>query len=50
MPPAWMWPFDDELTDWFSMVESNRDSENSYGGREEVDMMDNEYATQFRRK
>lgn len=31
MPPRWMWPFPDELSDWFDEVELAR--EQRYGNR-----------------
>lgn len=30
MPPQWMWPFEDELSSWFELVEIRR--KERYGG------------------
>ena len=49
MPPAWMWPFDDELVDWFEAVEAKREAESSGGSADTVaDMTQNEYAMDFK--
>lgn len=46
MPPAWMWPFEEELDSWFEEVEKSRKAK--YGGGSSDDdggvMMENELA------
>jgi hypothetical protein len=45
IPPEWMWPFEDRLTEWFEHVEAVR--EEKYGGgdgTESVPMMSNQLA------
>lgn len=48
MPPAWMWPFDQQLEEWFEEVERKRKSK--YGADSDDDdepmgdMMQNEFA------
>jgi hypothetical protein len=49
MPPAWMWPLDEEIVTWMERVAEDR--KERYGGgdssrdsRETVPMMQNEYA------
>lgn len=49
MPPAWMWPFEEELADWFEAVKQARDEKygNSSDGTNagsSVPMMANEMA------
>jgi hypothetical protein len=45
MPPEWMWPFDDELTDWFEEVDRLRKEKYGHSGdTESADMMENEFA------
>lgn len=42
MPPAWMWPFEDELSTWFEQVEIRR--KDQYGGdSDDASMMRNEW-------
>lgn len=50
IPPAWMWPFDELLDDWFEQVEADRKAkwDNPGSQDEEADMMDNEYADRFK--
>ncbi len=46
MPPAWMWPFDDEIEGWFREVNRARDNGGS-GPEPRTDaseMMDNQLA------
>lgn len=51
VPPSWMWPFEDELKEWFEQVKADR--ENRYGGDDADDdgdsggkpmMLSNEFA------
>ena len=50
MPPPWMWPFDEELVDWFEAVEAKHEAEAGGGGAHEVaDMTQNEYAMDYKR-
>lgn len=47
MPPEWMWPFSDELDEWFEEVDRRR--KEKYGSRDdsgdtETPMMRNELA------
>ena len=49
MPPDWMWPFDDELEQWFADVEEARNQKYGGGsassdGESSGPMMKNEYA------
>lgn len=46
MPPAWMWPFEDELELWFEEVERRRSEKygTSRSEDESVPMMQNELA------
>jgi hypothetical protein len=49
MPPAWMWPFDNELEEWFEEVDRKRRAKYSPAGEDEDDepigdMMQNEFA------
>ncbi len=54
-PPEWMWPFDDQLNEWFDQVE--RDRNDKYGGGNDRDelssqggiVLENEYAADMRR-
>ena len=51
VPPEWMWPYTEPLTEWFEAVECERKAR--YGvepdNRDEVDMTENELAAQMRR-
>lgn len=31
IPPEWMWPFDDELEDWFDKIKRDREDKHSSG-------------------
>lgn len=49
MPPDWMWPFEDELEQWFADVEEKRKQKYGGGGDTSSDessgpMMKNEFA------
>lgn len=44
IPPAWMWPFEDELSTWFERVEAERKERYGGGtddGAQEAPMMSN---------
>lgn len=42
MPPQWMWPFSDELEEWFEAVEEKRKAGTQPGAQDEtVPMMQN---------
>lgn len=36
-PPEWMWPFDDELKEWFAEVQRARDRRYGGGDRDDED-------------
>lgn len=46
VPPEWMWPFEDDLKEWFDEVKAARNDR--YGGSsssdETVEMMSNEFS------
>lgn len=45
LPPAWMWPFDEELRLWFEEVERKREEKFGTGeSGDESDMQTNELA------
>lgn len=46
IPPEWMWPFEDELSEWFDEVRAARENPSSSPkeDREEVPLMENELA------
>jgi hypothetical protein len=49
IPPEWMWPFEDDLEQWFANVEEQRKQRFGGGGDSSSDapsgpMMKNEYA------
>lgn len=51
MPPEWMWPFDNDLDQWFAEVEEKRKERYGRGGGDDDDtddkdkpMMTNELA------
>jgi hypothetical protein len=44
-PPEWMWHLEHELEPWFENVKQQRDDKSGRSDdREQVPMMDNEYA------
>ena len=51
VPPEWMWPFNEELDEWFDEVEFQRSQK--YGGgsdADDADMDRNEYAKDLEKK
>ena len=52
MPPEWMWPFEDEIKDWFDQVQAARkngwDPPGRTDGDEERPMAQNELARNLR--
>lgn len=50
VPPEWMWPFGDELAEWFEEVRLVREAKfgGSSDGRDEVPMVENELSSRFK--
>lgn len=46
LPPRWMWPFEEELADWFEQIKEAREIQRGGGanGDTSVPMMSNEMA------
>jgi len=51
MPPAWMWPFNDEISEWLEDVTAARKSGSDFerDDRVQVHMTENEHASRFKK-
>jgi hypothetical protein len=48
MPPRWMWPFDDEVNQWFEEVQLARQAGSPGPDADSESMVVNEYANDLR--
>ena len=49
IPPEYLWPFDDEIKEWFENIRAEMNLKSGSGGGDESSVVQNEHAERFSR-